>query len=76
MLFENRMGCLKEEVPEETQKFIFSVGEMLRLSSLVVFFPQSVWPYLPIWRRFVEAWDYLFKIGEWLSGELKSTKSS
>lgn len=67
VLFENRMGCMNQEVPEETQKFIFSVGEMFRLSPLVVLFPQYVWPYLPFWKRFVEAWDYLFKVGEQLS---------
>lgn len=60
------MGCLNEEVPEETQKFIYSVGEMLRLSAVVVLFPQSVWPYLPLWKKFVAAWDYLFKVGEHL----------
>lgn len=61
------MGCMNQEVPEETQKFIFSVGEMFRLSPLVVLFPQYVWPYLPFWKQFVEAWDYLFKVGEQLS---------
>lgn len=66
VLFESRMGCLNDEVPEETQKFIFSVGEMFRLSPLVVLFPQSVWPYLPMWKKFVSAWDYLFKVGEQL----------
>lgn len=61
------MGCLNEEVPKETEKFIFSVGEMFRLSPLVVLFPRSMWPYLPFWKQFVEAWDYLFKVGEQLS---------
>uniref|UniRef100_H3DE36 Cytochrome P450 family 27 subfamily A member 3 n=1 Tax=Tetraodon nigroviridis TaxID=99883 RepID=H3DE36_TETNG len=64
VLFENRMGCLNEEVPEETQKFIFSVGEMFRLSPLVVLFPKYMWPYLPFWKQFVQAWDYLFKVAE------------
>lgn len=66
MLFENRMGCLEEVVPEETEKFIFAVGEMFRLSPIIVLFPQSVWPYLPFWKQFVSAWDYLFKICEGL----------
>ncbi|XP_003962259.1 cytochrome P450 [Takifugu rubripes] len=64
VLFESRMGCLNDEVPEETQKFIYSVGEMFRLSAVVVLFPQSVWPYLPLWKKFVAAWDYLFKVAE------------
>ncbi|XP_031697693.1 sterol 26-hydroxylase, mitochondrial-like [Anarrhichthys ocellatus] len=58
------MGCMKEVVPEETQKFIFSVGEMFRLSHIIVLFPKSVWPYLPFWKQFVVAWDHLFKVAE------------
>lgn len=64
VLFETRMGCMNEVVPEETQKFILSVGEMFRLSSVIVLFPKSTWPYLPFWKQFVAAWDYLFKVGE------------
>uniref|UniRef100_A0A3Q3XN99 Uncharacterized protein n=1 Tax=Mola mola TaxID=94237 RepID=A0A3Q3XN99_MOLML len=64
VLFENRMGCMNEVVPEETQKFIFCVGDMFRLSSVVILFPKSSWPYLPFWKQFVEAWDYLFKVTE------------
>ncbi|XP_035532538.1 cytochrome P450 [Morone saxatilis] len=64
VLFERRMGCLNEMVPEKTQKFIFSVGEMFRLSPIIVLFPQYMWPYLPFWKQFVAAWDYLFKIAE------------
>ncbi|XP_068423152.1 cytochrome P450 [Clinocottus analis] len=64
VLFETRMGCMNQVVPEETQKFIFSVGEMFRLSPIVVLFPQAVWPYLPVWKRFVAAWDQLFRVAE------------
>lgn len=64
MLFENRMGCLNKTVPEETQKFITSVGEMFSLSQIVTLFPKSAWPYLPFWKKFVAAWDHLFKVGE------------
>ncbi|XP_056611130.1 sterol 26-hydroxylase, mitochondrial [Triplophysa dalaica] len=64
VLFETRMGCLNEVVPEETQKFIFSVGEMFRLSPILVLFPKSVWPYMPFWKSFVSVWDHLFKVAE------------
>ncbi|KAM9347319.1 LOW QUALITY PROTEIN: cytochrome P450 [Symphorus nematophorus] len=64
VLFESRMGCMNEVVPEETKKFIVSVGEMLWLSSVIVLFPQSTWPYLPFWKQFVAAWDHLFKVAE------------
>lgn len=64
VLFETRMGCMEDTIPEETQHFITSVGEMFRLSNVVVIFPRSVWPYLPFYRQFVAAWDHLFKVAE------------
>ncbi|XP_038577003.1 cytochrome P450 [Micropterus salmoides] len=64
VLFETRMGCMDEVVPEETQKFIISVGEMFRLSPIVILFPKSTWPYLPYWKQFVSVWDHLFKVAE------------
>ncbi|XP_076012354.1 cytochrome P450 isoform X2 [Genypterus blacodes] len=64
VLFETRLGCMNETVPEETQKFILSVGEMFHLSPIVILFPKSTWPYLPFWKQFVAAWDNLFKVAE------------
>ncbi|XP_066543983.1 cytochrome P450 isoform X1 [Amia ocellicauda] len=64
VLFETRMGCLNEHIPEETQKFIDSVGEMFRLSPILVLFPQFLWPYLPFWKHFVAVWDHLFKVAQ------------
>ncbi|KAL0963999.1 hypothetical protein UPYG_G00316290 [Umbra pygmaea] len=64
VLFETRMGCLNEEVPAETQKFIHSVGEMFRLSPIIILFPKATWPYLPFWKHFVAVWDHLFKVAE------------
>ncbi|KAF1382849.1 hypothetical protein PFLUV_G00148080 [Perca fluviatilis] len=64
VLFETRMGCMNKVVPEETQKFIFSVGEMFRLSPIIVLFPKAVWPYVPYWKQFVAAWDNLFRVAE------------
>lgn len=64
VLFETRMGCMDETIPEETQQFIISVGEMLRLSQVVIIFPRSFWPYLPFWKQFVATWDHLFQVSE------------
>lgn len=64
VLFETRMGCMEDTIPEETQQFITSVGEMFRLSQVVIIFPRSVWPYLPFYRKFVAAWDHLFDVAE------------
>lgn len=64
VLFETRMGCLEETIPEETQKFIASVFEMFYCSALILFFPKALWKYIPIWERFIAAWDYIFYITE------------
>ncbi|XP_072902205.1 cytochrome P450 isoform X1 [Hemitrygon akajei] len=64
ILFETRMGCLEETIPEETQKFIASVFEMFYCSALIIFFPKAMWKYIPIWKRFIAAWDYIFYITE------------
>ncbi|XP_070693994.1 cytochrome P450 [Pempheris klunzingeri] len=64
VLFETRLGCMNDVVPEKTQKFIFSVGEMFRLSHVVILFPKSTWPYLPFWKQFMAVWDNLFKVSE------------
>ncbi|XP_061648595.1 sterol 26-hydroxylase, mitochondrial [Phyllopteryx taeniolatus] len=86
VLFETRLGCLERDVPEETHKFIWSVGEMFRLSAVVILFPRRLWPYLPFWNKFVAAWDHLFqfseelvqkkleelqKRGEWVPGDVE-----
>ncbi|XP_037095015.1 cytochrome P450 [Syngnathus acus] len=64
VLFETRLGCLEQDIPVETQKFIHSVGEMFRLSSIVILFPKRYWPYLPFWKNFAATWDHLFKFSE------------
>ncbi|XP_070770476.1 cytochrome P450 [Enoplosus armatus] len=64
VLFETRMGCMDDVVPEETQKFIISVGKMFQLSQIIILFPKSTWPYLSYWKQFVAVWDHLFKFSE------------
>ncbi|XP_067843154.1 cytochrome P450 isoform X2 [Heptranchias perlo] len=64
ILFETRMGCMEEQIPEETQKFIDAVFEMFSHSVILLFFPKAMWPYLHYWKKFVAAWDYLFYITE------------
>ncbi|XP_029301532.1 cytochrome P450 27C1 [Cottoperca gobio] len=59
ILFETRLGCLQEEIPRDTLRFITAVDDMLMLSELVVLFPRWSRGVLPFWRRFVQAWDDL-----------------
>ncbi|XP_064419943.1 sterol 26-hydroxylase, mitochondrial-like isoform X2 [Latimeria chalumnae] len=64
ILFETRLGCLDEEIPVETQKFIKAVGDMLTLSEIVIFFPRWTRSFLPFWKNFVKAWDDLFSVAK------------
>uniref|UniRef100_UPI0037E7DECE sterol 26-hydroxylase, mitochondrial isoform X2 n=1 Tax=Semicossyphus pulcher TaxID=241346 RepID=UPI0037E7DECE len=66
ILFETRLGCLQEEIPEDTLRFINAANDMLTLSETVVLFPRWSRGVLPFWRRFVQAWDDLFDVAQTL----------
>ncbi|XP_041834231.1 sterol 26-hydroxylase, mitochondrial [Melanotaenia boesemani] len=66
ILFETRMGCLQEEIPKDTLRFISAVNDMLMLSEIVVIFPHWSRCILPFWKRFVQAWDDLYKVAQTL----------
>ncbi|XP_058479424.1 sterol 26-hydroxylase, mitochondrial [Solea solea] len=61
VLFEKRLGCLSSVIPEETQKFITSVGETFRLSQSVIIIPMFLWPYARPWKDFITHNNYLFE---------------
>lgn len=63
ILFETRLGCLQEEIPTETLRFISAVNDMLALSETVLFFPRWTRHIFPFWKRFVQAWDDLYDVG-------------
>ncbi|MEQ2179498.1 hypothetical protein GOODEAATRI_025600 [Goodea atripinnis] len=63
ILFETRLGCLQEEIPEDTLRFITAVNNMLTLSDVVILLPRWSRSILPFWRRFVQAWDDLYDVG-------------
>ncbi|XP_072291684.1 sterol 26-hydroxylase, mitochondrial [Eucyclogobius newberryi] len=64
ILFETRLGCLQEEVPADTLRFIRGVNDMLFLSNLVPLFPRWTRSFLPYWKRFVQAWDDISDVGQ------------
>ncbi|KAJ1184105.1 hypothetical protein NDU88_000915 [Pleurodeles waltl] len=64
ILFETRMGCLEEQVPPETQKFINSIGYMLKNSVFVTILPGWTRGFLPFWKNYLEGWDIIFSIGK------------
>ncbi|XP_036401510.1 cytochrome P450 27C1-like [Megalops cyprinoides] len=66
ILFETRLGCLQEEIPKDTLRFIAAAGSMLTLSETVLFFPRWTRAVLPLWARFVKAWDDLYDVARGL----------
>ncbi|XP_075141807.1 sterol 26-hydroxylase, mitochondrial-like [Leptodactylus fuscus] len=63
VIFDTRIGCLKKDIPEETQKFINSIAIMLACECALQRLPRWTRDWLPYWRRFVESWDIIFNYG-------------
>lgn len=63
ILFEARLGCLEKEISPETQKFIDSIGLMLRNSVYTELLPKWTRGILPYWKNYLEAWDTIFDYG-------------
>jgi len=76
ILFETRLGCLSEEVPLETLRFIAAVNTMLTLSETVIFLPRWTRRVLPFWGRFVQAWDDISDVGEQVSAAASAAVST
>uniref|UniRef100_A0A3Q0SDK4 Cytochrome P450 family 27 subfamily A member 2 n=1 Tax=Amphilophus citrinellus TaxID=61819 RepID=A0A3Q0SDK4_AMPCI len=66
ILFETRLGCLQEEIPHDTLRFIAAVNDMLTFSDPVLLFPRWSRDILPFWKRFIQAWDDLSDIAQML----------
>ncbi|KAA8579434.1 hypothetical protein FQN60_006527, partial [Etheostoma spectabile] len=66
ILFETRLGCLQEEIPTDTLRFIAAVNTMLTTSDTVLLLPRWSRAVLPVWRRFVQAWDDLYDVAQTL----------
>ncbi|XP_064182855.1 sterol 26-hydroxylase, mitochondrial-like isoform X1 [Anguilla rostrata] len=61
ILFETRIGCLEKEIPEATQDFINSIGQMFSYSMLVVMLPKWTRNILPHWDWYLAGWEGIFK---------------
>ncbi|CAL8301059.1 unnamed protein product [Gadus morhua 'NCC'] len=66
VVFEARLGCLQDRVPEETLRFIAALNAMWRLSEPVLLLPCWTRGLLPYWGRFVRAWDDITQIADGL----------
>lgn len=65
ILFETRIGCLKQQVPTETQRFIDSINLMFKNSIFATVLPRWSRKVLPFWDRYLDSWDTIFAFGEW-----------
>lgn len=63
ILFETRLGCLQEEIPTETLRFIAAANNMFTHSETVLFFPGWTRKIFPFWKQFIQAWDDLYDVG-------------
>lgn len=63
ILFETRLGCLGEKVDPNVQRFISGVNNMLSLSDFTYLFPRWTRSFVPVWKRFVQAWDDISDTG-------------
>ncbi|XP_030065085.1 sterol 26-hydroxylase, mitochondrial [Microcaecilia unicolor] len=64
ILFETRMGALEKQIPPETQRFINSIGFMLKNSVYATILPRWTRNILPFWNRYLEGWDTIFAFGK------------
>ncbi|KAL8183025.1 UNVERIFIED_CONTAM: hypothetical protein K2H54_012478 [Gekko kuhli] len=64
ILFETRIGCLKKQIPAETQHFIDAIGDTLKNSVFVTLLPKWTRDVLPYWNRYLQGWDTIFAFGK------------
>ncbi|CAN9512277.1 unnamed protein product [Ophioblennius macclurei] len=61
VLFESRIGCLDQVVPEETERFIQSINTMFVMTLLTMAMPSWLHQLFPKpWNVFCQCWDYMF----------------
>lgn len=69
VLFGSRLGCLRQEVPRDTEAFIRAIGTMFGTTLLTMAMPKALHRLFPKpWRTFCEAWDFMFAFGEGVPG--------
>ncbi|XP_048342883.1 sterol 26-hydroxylase, mitochondrial-like [Sphaerodactylus townsendi] len=64
ILFETRIGCLKKQIPAETQHFIDAIGGTLKNSVYATVLPKWTREVLPYWNRYLQGWDTIFDFGK------------
>ncbi|CAN9497980.1 unnamed protein product [Ophioblennius macclurei] len=60
ILFETRLGCLKNEIPAGTQEFINAIALMFSNSMVAHILPKWGRSLLPHWERYLAGWGGIF----------------
>ncbi|XP_020381049.2 25-hydroxyvitamin D-1 alpha hydroxylase, mitochondrial [Rhincodon typus] len=65
VLFETRIGCLKSDVPKETEDFIQSINTMFQMTLITMAMPKFLHKIYPKpWCKFIACWDYMFSFAK------------
>lgn len=68
ILYESRLGCLENDVPQETQDYISALHLMFSSFKTTMYagaIPQWLRPIIPKpWQEFCSSWDGLFKFSK------------
>ncbi|XP_004545048.2 25-hydroxyvitamin D-1 alpha hydroxylase, mitochondrial [Maylandia zebra] len=65
VLFESRIGCLDQVVPEDTERFIQSINTMFVMTLLTMAMPSWLHQLFPKpWNIFCQCWDYMFEFAK------------
>ncbi|XP_031603824.1 25-hydroxyvitamin D-1 alpha hydroxylase, mitochondrial [Oreochromis aureus] len=65
VLFESRIGCLDQVVPEDTERFIQSINTMFVMTLLTMAMPSWLHQLFPKpWTIFCQCWDYMFEFAK------------
>lgn len=71
ILYECRLGCLEEKIPQETEDYIDALHLMFSSFKTTMYagaIPKWLRPVFPKpWKEFCDSWDGLFRFSEWLT---------
>ncbi|XP_032209852.1 cytochrome P450 27C1 isoform X1 [Mustela erminea] len=68
ILYESRLGCLEDSIPQDTVDYIEALGlmfSMFKTSMYAGVIPRWLRPFIPKpWREFCRSWDGLFRFSQ------------
>lgn len=71
ILYECRLGCLEEKIPQETEDYIDALHLMFSSFKTTMYagaIPKWLRPVFPKpWEEFCDSWDGLFQFSEWFT---------